>query len=292
MTDSAPNLFAYQEGGSSAGIQLDGIETIEFVGEGATAAVFRARIVDSDEEIALKVMRPRISDDAALVSRFMLEAETLSDLNHPHIMRAYKYGTCHGLHYIALSFVRGRELAAILSERGKLPLRAALEITRCVADGLAYGHQRGLLHRDIKPQNIMVELDGDEVKSVTIVDFGLVKDERSKANLTVVGMVMGTPQYISPESAQGMTATAASDVYSLGIVLYEMIAGEPPFDAGSTFTIIEMQISDDLPLNTPEFKGVNDGVLDLLEAMCEKSPAKRIASSEVCAALTKLLAEL
>ncbi|MCA8939348.1 MAG: serine/threonine protein kinase, partial [Planctomycetes bacterium] len=159
MSDHNSGMFEMGDAEALTGKSLDGIETIGFLGEGATAGVYRARMPGMAEDIALKVLRPNAAADPHIVSRFMTEARALSELRHPNIMHTYKYGTCGKYHYIAMDLVEGKELFQVLDEREALPVRVALEIAAAVAEGLAYGHERGILHRDIKPENIMVELE-------------------------------------------------------------------------------------------------------------------------------------
>ena len=200
-------------------------EILEEIGRGANAVVYKARHTALERVDALKVMRPGLLWEEEAVQRFLREARAAASLDHPHIVPIYDVGEEQGTYYIAMKYLPGRTVDQLIEDRGPLPVDEALSIALQVADALAYAHQRGFVHRDIKPANIIV----DERGHVTLTDFGLAKG-LEWASMTSATGVVGTPAYIPPEVWEGKKATPASDVYSLGCVLWEMLAGRALFE--------------------------------------------------------------
>ena len=215
------------------------------IGRGGMATIYRGRDMRMDRVVAIKVLREVYSTDPKFVTRFQREAKAASSLQHPNIVQVFDYGQTDGNYYIVMELVEGTDLRRYLrSRQGVLDIDRAVIIAHDVALGLGAAHRRGIVHRDVKPQNVLVGRDG----SIKLTDFGIasvykdINDER----LTTTGMTLGTVQYYAPEQAQGEIVSPAADVYALGIVMYEMLTGRPPFD-GDTPVAVAMQHIQDQP---------------------------------------------
>jgi serine/threonine-protein kinase len=218
------------------------------IGRGGMADVFLARDVLLDRPVAIKVLFPEYATDPNFVERFRREAQAAANLNHPNIVSVYDWGKYSNTYYMAMEYVQGRTLADILRANGHVSSVQAAEIASEVSAALAFAHKNGVVHRDIKPANILIGSAG----AVKVADFGIARAMNSAAesNLTQVGSVMGTATYFSPEQAQGAQPDPRSDLYSLGIVLYEMVAGHPPFTGENPVGIAYKQVHDaPKPLN-------------------------------------------
>jgi eukaryotic-like serine/threonine-protein kinase len=212
----------------------------DLLGEGGFAAVFRVRDKEAGRDVAVKVLDLGQTPSPALADRFVREARTSAQLEHPHIVPIYKVGGYKNqVLYIVMRCVGGPSLRRLLEQQHRLAVRDAAGIARQVADALGYAHQHGIVHRDVKPDNILL----DEGGHVLVTDFGIAKAAQaaSVSQLTTEGMVVGTPHYMSPEQATGERVDARSDIYSLGVVLYQMLAGAPPFDGDSAQSILMKQ---------------------------------------------------
>jgi serine/threonine-protein kinase len=207
----------------------------EVIGAGGMSMVFRAFDVELERVVAVKVLHAGMTLDSTSVSRFEREALTGASLGHEHIVSVLDRGSDGGRPFIVLEFAGSTNLKQIVEERGPLPLEEALELTIQVAHGLAFAHAHGCIHRDVKPQNVLV--DGRTAK---LADFGIARSQVGTDAPTLAGVVLGSSDYISPEQAQGKDVDERSDVYSLGAVLYELLTGVPPF-AGESFVAIAMQ---------------------------------------------------
>lgn len=214
------------------------------LGEGGMSQVYKAQDTLLERTVALKVLRPQYSADASFLARFRREAQAAARLAHPNIVDVYDISEVDGWHFIVMEYVEGQDLKNIIAAESPLPIRRVVDmgIQICSAVGLA--HQLGIVHRDLKPHNILVMAD-DRVK---VTDFGIARAiAEASATVTTEGAVWGTVQYIAPEQASGQPATPASDVYSLGIVLYEMLAGRLPFEADSRVALAVKHIQDEPP---------------------------------------------
>ena len=218
------------------------------IGRGGMADVFLARDVLLDRPVAIKVLFPEYATDPNFVERFRREAQSAANLNHPNIVSVYDWGKYSNTYYMAMEYVQGRTLADILRANGHVSSVQAAEIASEVSAALAFAHKNGVVHRDIKPANILIGSAG----AVKVADFGIARamNSATENNLTQVGSVMGTATYFSPEQAQGAQPDPRSDLYSLGIVLYEMVAGHPPFTGENPVGIAYKQVHDaPKPLN-------------------------------------------
>ena len=246
------------------------------VGEGGMATVFRAEDLKHRRKVAVKVMRPELA--ATLGSdRFLREVEIAAQLNHPHIVAMHDSGDTDGVLYYVMPFIEGESLTQRLAREGALPVSDALRIARQVADALAHAHKRGIIHRDIKPGNIMLS-EGHAL----VADFGIARALRSSAAaITTAGLAIGTPHYMSPEQATGSREVdERTDVYAVGAVLYEMLAGEPPFTGRSAQAIISRSITEPhrpLAVTRP---GLPPSLEPLLSQALAKSANDRVGSAE------------
>jgi serine/threonine-protein kinase len=242
------------------------------LGSGGMADVWCAEDSMLNRRVALKFLHPRFAQDEQFVERFRREASAAAGLQHPNVVGVFDRGTVDGTHYIAMEYVEGASLKDLIG-RG-LTVGEAVEIVRQVLAGVKYAHERGIIHRDLKPQNVLVDSEG----RARVTDFGIARAGVSE--ITQTGSVLGTAQYLSPEQAQGLPVTAASDIYSIGVMLYEALTGTVPFDADSPVTVALKQVSErprpPSELN-PQVSRALDGVV--MRALA-KDPANRFASAE------------
>jgi serine/threonine-protein kinase len=237
-------------------------KVIKAVGAGSMGVVYKAIQISSGREMAVKVLTSAEGPDSAHLRRFRREARAVSSLSHENIVRLYDFGFMEdGQPYIVTEFVKGRTLAQILRERGRLPLSDVLPIARQVCHAVDEAHRVGVVHRDLKPENIILQEPeqrpgapqkvGLANKLVKVVDFGVAKiasDASSSASLTMEGKVCGSPGYMSPEQCKGFNVDVTSDIYSLGIILFEVISGHRPFSADSVMGLLFMHVNEQPPL--------------------------------------------
>ncbi len=258
-------------------------EVLEKVGVGGMATVYKAKDKKTGRLVALKVPQERFVGDPRFVRRFHREAEVLARMDHPSIVKVYDHGQVDGVHFIAMEFLDGQGLDRLIEER-RLNLKQAAAILARVADALRHIHAQGIVHRDIKPGNVMVlrgalREDGVDPRGVRLMDFGIAAG-KVLTRLTITGARIGTPVYMSPEQAKGQKLDHRSDIYSLGIVLYEALTGQPPFTGGYE-TVIHQQIFQ-VPTPPKQLKPEIPQVLsDLALRMLEKDPSKRPGLEEV-----------
>ena len=243
------------------------------IGHGGMSTVWLADDVRGDREVAIKVLRPEFSDNTEFLSRFRNEAQSAESINSENVVATYDYRELEDngrtFCFMALEYVRGESLADLLAREGALPETLALDVMEQAAHGLAMIHRMGLVHRDIKPGNLMITQNGQ----VKITDFGIAK-AAAAVPLTRTGMVVGTAQYVSPEQAQGLDVTPASDVYSLGVVGYEMLAGKRPFSGDSSVSVALAHIS-----QAPEAlsTSISAPARELIGISLRKDPTTRFA---------------
>jgi eukaryotic-like serine/threonine-protein kinase len=265
----------------SGGELIDGrYEVEELVGSGGMSSVYRARDTLLERNVALKIMHEHHLDDDDYVERFQREARTVAQMSHPNIVTVIDRGEADGKPFIVFEYVEGATLDKLIDREGALPIEEALRITVGAARGLAFAHRQGHVHRDVKPQNIM--LNGSGQPKVT--DFGISRALDVHKGVTQTGTVLGTSNYIAPEQASGERATAQSDVYSLGVVLFELLTGRRPF-AGDNFVAVAMKHINDPAPRVNDYRGdVPPRVAAAVACALEKDPRNRFASMEEFAA--------
>ncbi len=250
---------------------------------GGMGAVYRARHEIIDRAVAVKVLRPELSGDPELVTRFVNEAKAASAIDHPGIIDVLDFGyTDDGEAYLVMELLEGESLAQRVTRRRRLPAAEAVAITRSIASALGAAHAKGIFHRDLKPDNVFLVLDPDVGERAKVLDFGVAKlvDAANQTLHTQTGALMGTPLYMAPEQARAAsTIDERADLYSLGCILYELLVGEPPFHGAGAGEIITMQM-----FETPEPPSARvDGITPALERvvlrLLEKAPADRFATA-------------
>jgi len=255
----------------------DRFEILERIGEGGTGVVYRAKQLSVDRTIAIKVLGAHVSTDPSWVKRFHNEARAASRLDHPNTVRLIDFGqTKEGLLFIAMEFLSGKSLRAEIERLGRLPPNRVLRILSQMCASLSEAHNQGIIHRDIKPDNVyLVDMKGagDYVK---VLDFSVAKLDAPDAQVTRAGVVFGTPQYMSPEQGRGVPLDARSDIYAVGIVAYEMLTGKPPFDAKIPTEIVMMHLRD----KPAPLTGLPPQLTAIVMKALEKDAGKRQQSAE------------
>jgi len=261
--------------GVEPGTTIDDRYRVEYLlGSGGMADVYCATDLQLDREVAIKLLYRRFAQDAEFVERFRREASAAAGLQHQHVVSVYDRGEWDGTYYIAMEYLQGRTLKAIINEYGALDSDWAIDMTEQILRAARFAHRRNIIHRDFKPHNVIVDDDG----LATVTDFGIARAGAS--DMTQTGSIMGTAQYLSPEQAQGHSVSEQSDLYSIGVILYEMVTGRVPFDGESAVTIALKHVSE-LPTGPCE---INPAVSPQLQAVImralAKDPAQRFATAD------------
>ncbi|MEI7889541.1 MAG: Stk1 family PASTA domain-containing Ser/Thr kinase [Actinomycetes bacterium] len=252
----------------------DRYTVVSRLGSGGMADVYLANDSELGRKVALKVLHRRFASDPEFVGRFRLEAEAAAGLQHPNVVSVYDRGDWDGTSYIAMEYLPGRTLKDLIREEAPLAPERAVHIGIQVARAAQFAHRGSIVHRDLKPQNVMVSSDD----RATVTDFGIAR--AGAAGVTEAGSIMGTAHYISPEQAQGHEAGPAADIYSIGIVLYEMLTGKVPFDAESPVAIAMKQVTAEPPVPSSVVGGVPADLDAVVLWALRKSPADRPADAE------------
>jgi tetratricopeptide (TPR) repeat protein/predicted Ser/Thr protein kinase len=207
------------------------------LGEGGMGEVYLAHDRELERDVALKLIRTDLATNQAIIDRFRREIQVATRITHKNVLRVYDLGEAAGLKFLTMQYVEGEDLSSVLRREGRLPLERVLDLFRQTCEGLAAAHEQGVIHRDLKPQNIMVDRQG----RVLIADFGLAKSY-DQASLTEAGKIIGTPHYMSPEQVKGVALDQRSDIYSLGVILYELLTGAMPFTGNSAYEVMIQRI--------------------------------------------------
>jgi beta-lactam-binding protein with PASTA domain/tRNA A-37 threonylcarbamoyl transferase component Bud32 len=241
-------------------------ELNHLIARGGMAEVYRAHDRLLDRPVALKVLFPELSVDRSFVERFRREAQAAANLSHPNIVPVFDWGEDSGTYFIVMEFIDGRPLSAILKSAGPLSADRTADIGAHVAAALGYAHKHGVIHRDVKPGNVLITDEGQ----VKVTDFGIARAINTEESLTQTGAVMGTATYFSPEQAEGIGVDARSDIYSLGVVLFEMVTGRPPFLGDTPVAVASKHVRD----HPPAPRELNPSIPPTFEAIILKAMAK------------------
>src|SRR5919197_603730 len=244
------------------------------LGSGGMANVYLAEDQELGRRVAIKILNDRHANDDQFVERFRREAKNAAGLSHPNIVSIYDRGEAEGTYYIAMEYLSGRSLKELIVSRGPTPIKIAVDYTRQILAALGFAHRNGIVHRDIKPHNVVVDADG----RLKVTDFGIARSGASQ--MTEVGSIIGTAQYLSPEQARGAGTDARSDVYSMGVVLYELLTDQVPF-TGDTPVEIAIKHLSEVPRRPSELRPEIPPDLDavVLRALA-KDPDDRFQSAE------------
>ncbi len=252
----------------------DRYQIIKSIGEGGMANVYLAYDTILDRNVAVKVLRGDLSNDEKFVRRFQREALAASSLSHPNIVEVYDVGEDNGEYYIVMEYIEGKHLKNLLKKRGKLTLSESVDIMLQITDGLSVAHDSYIIHRDIKPQNIMILENG----LVKITDFGIAM-AMNATQLTQTNSVMGSVHYLPPEQASGQGSTLQSDIYSMGIVMYELLTGELPFKGDNAVEIALKHLKEPIPDIREKLPNVPNSIVNIIKKATAKNPKNRYSDA-------------
>src|SRR5688572_24968978 len=284
VTDSTPNsaeLPATEPVEVSSGVIIDQRYRVQrLVGRGGIGLVYLCHHEVLEKPVAMKVLRPEYSDQPEVIERFVNEARAASAIKSKHIVNTLDIGSLpSGAPYFIMEHVDAETLASILQQKHALPVGDAVEVVRQMADGLGAAHTAGIVHRDLKPENVFVGRESDGAMLVKIFDFGVAKVTRAKSRLTHVGAIFGTPSYMSPEQARGQAVDPRADIYALGVMLFEMLAGHLPFDGDDPLAVMSQHVDAPVPaLRTPAGEAVPPSVEAVVRRCLEKNRDDRYPS--------------
>ncbi len=259
-------------------------EILEELGKGGMGEVYRVKDIALNEEMALKVLKPEIAADMGTIERFKNELKLARKIAHRNVCKMYDLNEFKKIPYITMEYVRGENLKNLIQTKGKLSINEAINIAQQVCKGLVEAHDLGIVHRDLKPQNIMI----DQKNMAKIMDFGISRSTETPG-ITQTGMIIGTPDYISPEQAEGRRVDQRSDLYSAGVILFEMLTGRLPFEGKSALSVVLKHKTETPPSPSDINREISGGLNRVILKCLEKAPEKRFQSArELLAGLTKL----
>lgn len=251
-------------------------ELIEKIGEGGMAIVYKAKCRLLNRYVAIKILRPEFTKDEQFVENFRRESQAAAGLSHPNIVSVYDVGQEGNIHFIVMELVEGKTLSKLIEEKGRLDYKEAINITRQVASALSLAHKNQIVHRDIKPHNILITNTG----VAKLADFGIAKAVSASTIIGGNNKVMGSVHYFSPEQARGAYVDERSDIYSLGIVLYEMLTGKVPFDGDNPISIALMHINDPMPPVSAEVPGIPPQLEKIIMKATDKYQTNRYRTAD------------
>jgi tRNA A-37 threonylcarbamoyl transferase component Bud32 len=259
------------QGDSPIGMDTGGCRIVELIARGSMGAVYKAKHVGLNRYVAVKML-PSVSQNPDLIKRLLFEARAVAKLEHPNIVQVYDVGFQKGYFFIVMQLLKGQTLEERMKELGRLPVPLALEVARDVAQGLEAAHAKGIIHRDLKPANIMVTEDGRS----RLTDFGLAQDLENPDEKP--GLIVGTPYYMSPEQWLGHKADERSDLYSLGVILYQMVTGRRPFEGETVNELMHQHLKTAPPSPKKIDPELSDGLTAMIRKLIAKPPKKRYPS--------------
>lgn len=254
----------------------DRYEVQSIVGTGGMGSVYRARDCELDETVAIKTLRRELVADATLIERFKQEIRLARKISHRNVVRTHDFGAWSGVHYLTMEYVEGITVRDLIDSRGQLGVSASLAIGVQLADALAVAHEQGVVHRDIKPQNLLLDADG----VLKVMDFGVARLAEYNSMLTEAGLVVGTPAYMSPEQLLGEAVDGRSDLYAAGVVLFECLTGRLPFDATSPISLIAQLLHEEPPAPLDFNADIPPALSALIVQLLAKQPEQRLSSAE------------
>ena len=261
-------------------------QIVESIGAGGMATIFKAYQAAIDRYVAIKIIPPYFAEDVTFVKRFLQEAKAIASLEHPHILAVYDFGTYNDLPYLVMRYVDGGTLDDLMPQ--SLADARVVEIIGGIADALAYAHRQGVVHRDIKPSNILFDVHGQAL----LADFGVAKKlvDTGGTQLTSADSIMGTPNYMAPEQASGLPVDGRSDIYALGVVLYELLTGRPPYQGATPLATVLMHVSEPLPPPRSINPHISSALEQVVLKAMEKDPDQRYqTAAEMAQALRQAL---